>query len=122
MTKDKFASFTDEDKATLVLSASDPDADESSRAASLSELNTSGARRGGVEPAKVVRVNQDDFVMTPPEAARYLRISVATLLRGSRRDEIPAFQVGNKLWRYKKSVLDDWLHSKVSSFRHPCRK
>ena len=63
----------------------------------------------------------NELVLTPLEAATYLRISVATLLRRSRTLEIPGVRVG-KLWRYRKSDLDEWLASKVSSFRHPCRK
>jgi excisionase family DNA binding protein len=64
---------------------------------------------------------QNQALMTPQEAAQYLRISVATLQRLSRFGEIPGIHIG-KLWRYKKSDLDEWLASKVSSFRHPCRK
>jgi excisionase family DNA binding protein len=67
------------------------------------------------------RADEEDPIMTPAEAARYLRISVATLLRRSRSGEIPGFRVG-KLWRYRKSQLDEWMRSKVSFFRHPCRK
>lgn len=63
----------------------------------------------------------NELILTPLEAAAYLRISVATLLRRSRTLEIPGVRVG-KFWRYRKSDLDDWLASKVSSFRHPCRK
>jgi excisionase family DNA binding protein len=74
------------------------------------------------ESTKSAHASESDAIMTPPEAAEYLRISMATLLRGSRLGEIPGFQVGKKLWRYRKSLLDEWVHSKVSSFRHPCRK
>jgi excisionase family DNA binding protein len=63
----------------------------------------------------------NELVLTPLEAAAYLRISVATLLRRSRTLEIPGIRV-EKFWRYRKSDLDDWLASKVSSFGHPCRK
>jgi excisionase family DNA binding protein len=73
------------------------------------------------EIRKPMQGGEADVIMTPDEGARYLRISVATLLRGSRLGEIPGFHVG-KLWRYRKSALDDWMQSKVSFFRHPCRK
>ena len=63
----------------------------------------------------------NELLLTPSEAAVYLRISVATLLRRSRTLEIPGVRVG-KLWRYRKLDLDEWLASKVSFFRHPCRK
>ena len=63
----------------------------------------------------------DDPIMTPKEAAKYFRISVATLLRKSRESTIPGFRVG-EAWRYRKSELDERLRSNVSFFRHPCRK
>jgi excisionase family DNA binding protein len=65
--------------------------------------------------------DSDDDVMTPAEAAAYLRISIATLLRMARNGEIPGLRVG-KLWRFRRSELDRWLRSDVSSFRHPCRE
>lgn len=74
------------------------------------------------ESTESAHAGGSDAIMTPQEAAEYLRISIATLLRGSRLGEIPGFQVGKKLWRYRKFLLDEWAHSKVSSFRHPCRK
>jgi excisionase family DNA binding protein len=63
----------------------------------------------------------EDPLVVPNEAAKYLRISVATLQRLSRAGEIPGVRIG-KLWRYRKSTLDEWVGSKVNSFRHPCRK
>jgi excisionase family DNA binding protein len=72
-------------------------------------------------PATSNQAVEGGSILTPDEAAVYLRISVATLLRLSRAGEIPGVRVG-KLWRYRKSALDEWLQYKVSSFRHPCRK
>ena len=65
----------------------------------------------GTQPGPPTQISEKDLIMTPPEAAGYLRISVATLLRGSRLQEIPGFQVGRRLWRYRKSQLDSWLAS-----------
>jgi excisionase family DNA binding protein len=39
----------------------------------------------------------------------------------ARSGEVPAIKVG-KLWRFRKSDLDEWLKSRVGSFRHPYRK
>ena len=78
-----------------------------------------GALKVGAEAQ--AGADQTDSVLIPREAAQYLRISVATLLRHSRTGEIPGHPVG-KLWRYRKSELDEWLRRKVSFFRHPCRK
>jgi excisionase family DNA binding protein len=55
------------------------------------------------------------------EAAALLKIDPMTLQRMARAGEAPAIKVG-KLWRFRKSALDEWLASKVSFFRHPCRK
>lgn len=42
------------------------------------------------------------------EAARLLRIHPRTLLRSARRGKIPAIRVG-RLWRFRASVLNQWL-------------
>ena len=60
-------------------------------------------------------------LLTTEEAAALLKIGPATLQRLARAGKIPALKIG-KLWRYRKSDLDEWLKSRVSSFRHPCRK
>lgn len=72
-------------------------------------------------PASRMLAVDDDPVLTPQEAAQYLRISVASLLRHTPTGEIKAFRVG-KLWRYRKSWLDEYSRSSVSFFRHPCRE
>jgi excisionase family DNA binding protein len=65
----------------------------------------------------------DNFepLMDSMEAARLLKINPYTLQRMARAGIVPAVKVG-KLWRYRKSLLDEWLQSKVSFFRHPCRE
>ncbi len=84
------------------------------------ELRTNDQAADGVATSRVPAVD-DDPVLTPQEAAQYLRISVASLLRHTRTGEIKAFHVG-KLWRYRKSWLDEYAQSSVSFFRHPCRE
>ena len=54
------------------------------------------------------------------EAAQYLRIHPRTLVRMARRGEIPSIQIG-RLWRFRRSDLDDWLTSKINSVSYPCR-
>jgi excisionase family DNA binding protein len=54
------------------------------------------------------------------EAAQYLRIHPRTLVRLARRGEIPSIQIG-RLWRFRRSDLDDWLTSKINSVSYPCR-
>ena len=60
-------------------------------------------------------------LLTTEEAAALLKIDPLTLQRLARAGQIPALKIG-KLWRFSKSALDEWLRSKVSFFRHPCRK
>jgi excisionase family DNA binding protein len=54
------------------------------------------------------------------EAARYLGISPRTLSRMARRGEVPSIQIG-RLWRFRRTDLDDWLTRKVNSVSYPCR-
>jgi excisionase family DNA binding protein len=59
-------------------------------------------------------------VWTSDEAAQYLRIHPRTLTRMAQRGEIPSIQIG-RLWRFRRTDLDDWLTSKVNSVSYPCR-
>jgi len=54
------------------------------------------------------------------EAAYYLRIHPRTLVRLAKRGEIPSIQIG-RLWRFRRSDLDEWLTRKVNSVSYPCR-
>jgi excisionase family DNA binding protein len=47
-------------------------------------------------------------------AASYLQIHPRTLIKMARSGEIPAFQIGTH-WRFRRSDLDEWMGSKVSS-------
>jgi excisionase family DNA binding protein len=60
-------------------------------------------------------------LLTSREAASLLQINIATLQRMARSGLLPAIKIG-KLWRFRKSQLDEWLRSTVSFFRHPCRE
>ena len=63
----------------------------------------------------------EEQLLTVKEAAEFLKLCSATVQRMARRQELPAMKIG-KLWRFRKSDLDEWLSSKVSFFRHPCRE
>ena len=52
--------------------------------------------------------------LTTEEGASYLRIHPRTLARMARDGEIPAFQIGRH-WRFRRSDLDAWVDSKISS-------
>jgi excisionase family DNA binding protein len=55
---------------------------------------------------------EEKEVLTPKEAANYLRISQSALYRYMRNKQIPCFKVGNR-WRFKKSVLDKWIEKEM---------
>lgn len=49
-----------------------------------------------------------DEMLTPKEAAEYLRLSVYTVKDYARRGVLPAAKVGG-VWRFSKKALSDWL-------------
>jgi len=53
-------------------------------------------------------------VLTLAEAAAYLRVPEAELLRMAQGQSLPARQVGND-WRFLKAALQDWLRSPQTS-------
>lgn len=53
-----------------------------------------------------------DEVLTLGEAAAYLKLAERTVHRMIQRNEIPCARVGSQ-WRFMKSVLDDWLLSRM---------
>jgi excisionase family DNA binding protein len=48
------------------------------------------------------------------EAAALLKIHPKTLQKMARAGEIAAVQIG-KLWRFRASVLNDWIEQKIAS-------
>ena len=55
------------------------------------------------------------------EAAKLLQICPRTVLRMARLGKIPAFRIG-RLWRFRKSTLDEWAVEKLASQYRPCRE
>jgi excisionase family DNA binding protein len=54
------------------------------------------------------------------EAATLLKIDDKTLQALARSGQVPAFRIG-KLWRFRASELDKWVHSKISCGNHSRR-
>ena len=54
---------------------------------------------------------QPKEVMNIREASHYLGISPDTLYRYVTAERVPAFKLGNR-WRFKKTVLDEWMELK----------
>jgi excisionase family DNA binding protein len=58
----------------------------------------------------------ENEILTQAEAAKYLRISERTLRRWQDERIGPPFaKAGNKLIRYRKSRIDEWLDSPVGT-------
>lgn len=60
-------------------------------------------------------------VMNIREASAYLGISPDTLYRYVYDDKIPAFKLGNR-WRFKKTILDQWMETKITQSRNRSRR
>jgi excisionase family DNA binding protein len=58
---------------------------------------------------------QHKEVMNVKEASQYLGISPDTLYKYVSMDRIPAFKLGNR-WRFKKTILDEWMELKSKKF------
>jgi len=59
-----------------------------------------------------------EALLTPPEAAAYLRIHEKTAIRMARKKELPALRLG-KHWRFRHSDLTAWVASQVKSNCQP---
>jgi excisionase family DNA binding protein len=57
-------------------------------------------------------------LLTPVEAASFLRIHQKTAIRLAREGDLPGLRIG-KHWRFRSSDLAVWAESKVGSSRQP---
>jgi excisionase family DNA binding protein len=57
-------------------------------------------------------------LMTPADAADYLRLHAKTVIRMARKQAIPAIRLG-KHGRFRSSYLTAWAAERVQSTRHP---
>lgn len=58
--------------------------------------------------------NNDENWIGTDEAAQYLGVKVSTLRKWLKDKKIPSHKVG-KLWKFKKSELDEWVKSGKSA-------
>jgi excisionase family DNA binding protein len=72
-------------------------------------------------------MSQEGFTVEPfvdaGEAAKFLSLPTARVLRLARQGALPAHPIGNqrRIWRFRLSELGEWLASttnRESSFRH----
>ena len=70
----------------------------------------------GPKPIHRVDGNNSPFekLLDSDEAASLLKIHPKTLQKMARNGEIIGVQIG-KLWRFRASVLNDWLEHKMAS-------
>ena len=60
------------------------------------------------------QIIQFERLLDSDEAASLLKIHPKTLQKLARKGEIVGVQIG-KLWRFRASVLNDWLERKLAS-------
>jgi len=63
----------------------------------------------------------NEEVLTVKEASGYLKIAEKTLYRFIREQNIPAFKLGRE-WRFKKSLLDEWMEKRINQRQKEARK
>ena len=68
------------------------------------------------KPVRRIRITELTFeeLLDSDEAAALLKIHPKTLQKMARNGEITGVQVG-RLWRFRASVLNDWLEHKMAS-------
>lgn len=68
------------------------------------------------KPVRRIRIAELTFeeLLDSDEAATLLKIHPKTLQKMARNGEIAGVQVG-RLWRFRASVLNDWLEHKMAS-------
>jgi excisionase family DNA binding protein len=47
-------------------------------------------------------------IMTTKEISKYLKLNEVTILKYSKKGQIPAIRVG-KVWRFDKEIIDKWI-------------
>ena len=53
--------------------------------------------------------------LTPQEVSDLLQVSVQTVRRWIKEDDLPAYKVGPRMWRIRKVDLDEWLEQQRST-------
>ncbi|RKZ29290.1 hypothetical protein DRQ29_00240 [bacterium] len=55
-------------------------------------------------------------IMTVEEVAKYLKLKPQTIYKWAQEGKIPAAKFG-KEWRFKKSLIDEWIDAKFEQSR-----
>ena len=56
-----------------------------------------------------VNLSEQQPFLTPREVSDLLQVSVQTVRRWIKEEDLPAYKVGPRIWRIKKADLDEWL-------------
>jgi len=57
---------------------------------------------------------EEQLFLTPQEVSDLLHVSVQTVRRWIKEEELPAYKVGPRMWRISKADLDEWLDEQRS--------
>jgi excisionase family DNA binding protein len=57
---------------------------------------------------------EEEPFLTPQEVSDLLQVSVQTVRRWIKDEELPAYKVGPRMWRIRKVDLDLWLEQQRS--------
>jgi excisionase family DNA binding protein len=64
----------------------------------------------------VLSVNpEEECFLTPQEVSDLLQVSVQTVRRWIKDEDLPAYKVGPRVWRIRKVDLDVWLEQQRST-------
>jgi excisionase family DNA binding protein len=58
---------------------------------------------------------EEESFLTPQEVSDLLQVSVQTVRRWIKDEELPAYKVGPRMWRIRKVDLDTWLEQQRST-------
>jgi excisionase family DNA binding protein len=62
----------------------------------------------------ITSVEEQPF-LTPQEVSDLLQVSVQTVRRWIKEEDLPAYKVGPRVWRIRKDDLDVWLEQQRST-------
>lgn len=52
---------------------------------------------------------EEERFLTPKEVSDLLQVSVQTVRRWIKDEDLPAYKVGPRMWRIRRADLDGWL-------------
>jgi excisionase family DNA binding protein len=58
---------------------------------------------------------EEQSFLTPQEVSALLQVSVQTVRRWIKEEDLPAYKVGPRMWRISKVDLDGWLERQRST-------